>query len=132
MIVAEYNHDKVFLTVYEQFTRQDLEEFENLIDYRIKFEGHIRVLIDLHAMSDFTLDVAWEELRFLRAHAEVIDQIAVTTDNRWLGWSAWLSRVFVGSKLQVFDERPAALAWLGQDGVSNNTVVLDNRSRLAA
>ncbi len=59
-------------------------------------------------MAGFTLDVAWEEIKFSRKHAHDFGRIAVLTDDQWMTWSAWLSQLFVEADVVVFNDEPSA------------------------
>lgn len=65
-------------------------------------------------MLDFTVDVAWEDVRFSRQHVADFNRIAVLTDSQWLAWSAWLSQIFVKADVRVFDDEADARAWLAE------------------
>ena len=75
-------------------------------------QGWNALLFDLRQMADFTLDMAWEEIKFSRAHSHDFGKIAVLTDSQWVTWSAWLSQIFVDADLQVFDDEQEARSWL--------------------
>ena len=104
MIVTDHKDKLVTVTVYGEFTLGDYKEFEELVNFKVKFEGPVNLLFDLRQMADFTLDMAWEEIKFSRAHSHDFGKIAVLTDSQWVTWSAWLSQIFVDADLQVFDD----------------------------
>ena len=83
--------------------------------YHIQFEGQVDLLFDLRQMVGFTLDVAWEEIKFSRQHAGDFRRIAVLTEDQWLTWSAWVSQLFVSAEVRVFDDEDEARAWLAAD-----------------
>ena len=112
MIVTEHQPSRVNVTVYGEFTLADYREFEELVNYKIKFEGAVDLCFDLRQMADFTLDMAWEEICFSRAHANDFRRIAVITDSQWITWSAWVSQVFTRADIEVFQELAEAEAWL--------------------
>lgn len=116
MIVTDHADDRVSVSVYGEFALADYREFEDLVNYRIKFAGPVDLFFDLREMSDFTLDVAIEELKFARAHANDFRRIAVVTDSQWLGWAAFLSQVFVNADVRIFAEADAdeAVFWLDE------------------
>ena len=62
--------------------------------------------------ADLTLDVAWEEIKFSRAHANDFKRVAVVTTSQWVTWSAWLSQTFVNADVEVFANAFEAKAWL--------------------
>jgi len=112
MIVTDHKESLVIVAVYGEFTLGDYKEFEELVNFKVKFEGPVNLLFDLRQMADFTLDMAWEEIKFSRAHSHDFGKIAVLTDSQWVSWSAWLSQAFVDADLQVFRDEQEARAWL--------------------
>ena len=112
MIVIQQEPRRVVVNVYGEFTLADFKEFEDMVNYKVKFEGPVDLLFDLREMADFTLDVAWEDIVFERAHVNDFRRIAVLTHSQWVAWSAWLSQIFVQAQMRVFDDESAARAWL--------------------
>ena len=112
MIVTDHKDKLVTVTVYGEFALADYKEFEELVNYKVQFQGPVNLLFDLRQMADFTLDMAWEEIKFSRAHSHDFGKIAVLTDSQWVTWSAWLSQIFVDADLQVFDDEQEARSWL--------------------
>jgi len=113
MINIEHRDNLVAVTVFGEFALADYKEFEELVNYKIQFSGQIDLLFDLREMAGFTLDVAWEEIKFSRQHAHDFRRIAVLTSDQWLTWSAWVSQLFVDAEVQVFDDETEARDWLG-------------------
>ena len=87
---------------------------EDAVNYKVKFEGPVDLLFDLREMIDFTLDVAWEDIVFSRAHADDFTRVAVLTDSQWVAWSTWLSKFVISAELRVFGEEDEARAWLDE------------------
>jgi hypothetical protein len=100
--------------VYGEFTLADYREFEEVVNYRIRFEGPVDLYFDLREMAAVTLDVAWEDLRFSRAHAHDFRHIAIVTDSQWVAWSAWLTQTFMTATVEVFNAPEEALDWLDE------------------
>ena len=115
MISTENTEKMVAVTVFGEFTLADYKEFEDVVTYHIQFEGQVDLLFDLRQMVGFTLDVAWEEIKFSRQHAGDFRRIAVLTEDQWLTWSAWVSQLFVNAEVRVFDDEDEARAWLAAD-----------------
>lgn len=113
MISTEHSDSLVAITVFGEFTLADYKEFEELVNYKIQFQGQVDLLFDLREMVGFTLDVAWEEIKFSRQHADDFRRIAVLTDDQWMTWSAWVSQLFVDAEVQVFADEAEARDWLG-------------------
>jgi hypothetical protein len=112
MIVIQQKPSRVEVNVYAEFTLADYKEFEDMVNYKLKFDGPFDLFFDLREMADFTLDVAWEDIVFSRAHANDFKRIAVLTQSQWVAWSAWLSQIFVHAEMQVFDDEGEARSWL--------------------
>jgi hypothetical protein len=112
MISISLKDNLVSVAVFGEFAIADYKEFEEAVLFGLKFQGTVNVLIDLRDMLGFTVDVAWEELKFSRRHAQDFGKIAVVTDDQWITWSAWLSRAFVDANVQVFADYDAAQGWV--------------------
>jgi len=112
MISISLKDNLVNVAVLGEFTIADYKEFEEAVLFGLKFQGTVNVLIDLRDMLGFTVDVAWEEIKFSRQHARDFGKIAVVTDDQWITWSAWLSRAFVEADIQVFADYDAAQGWI--------------------
>lgn len=112
MITTDHRPNLVAVAVFGEFTLADYKEFEELVNYKIQFEGPVSLLFDLREMAGFTLDVAWEEIKFSRRHAHDFRRIAVLTQDQWLTWSAWISQIFVDAEVLVFDDETEARTWL--------------------
>lgn len=114
MILIDHQKNRVDVTVFGEFTLADYKEFEQLVNFKVKFEGPVDLYFDLRQMADFTLDVAWEELVFSRSHANDFNRIAVVTDSQWVTWSAWLSQIFVRADMRIFSDDNEARSWLAE------------------
>ncbi|MCB1893710.1 MAG: STAS/SEC14 domain-containing protein [Zoogloeaceae bacterium] len=112
MITTDHSPNLVSVVVIDDFTLSDYKEFEELVNFKVKFEGPISLLMDLREMAGFTVDVAWEEIRYTREHAHDFRRIAILTDDQWVTWSAWLSQFFVDAEVQVFDDEGEARGWV--------------------
>ena len=112
MIVIQHQSNRVAVNVYGEFTMADFREFEEMVNYKVRFSGPVDLLFDLRQMADFTLDVAWEDIVFARAHPNDFKRIAVVTQSQWVAWSAWLSQIFVSAEMRVFDDDAEANGWL--------------------
>ena len=115
MISTENTEKMVALTVFGEFTLADYKEFEAMVNDTVRADGAVDLLFDLRQMVGFTLDVAWEEIKFSRQHAGDFRRIAVLTEDQWLTWSAWVSQLFVNAEVRVFDDEDEARAWLAAD-----------------
>ncbi|MGE5768675.1 MAG: STAS/SEC14 domain-containing protein [Betaproteobacteria bacterium] len=112
MIVIDHKPGRVAVSVFGEFTLADYKEFEEVVNFKVQFEGPVDLYFDLSQMADVTIDVAWEEIKFSRAHPNDFKRIAVVTDSQWVTWSAWLSQAFVNADVEVFDDAGEATGWL--------------------
>ena len=114
-MIAIKSQDKLIsVSVIGEFTLADYKEFEQHVLYGIK-SGGVNLLLDLRDMISYTLDVAWEEIRFAREHRYDFRKIAVVTSDEWLVWIAWLNRLIVDGEVRVFDDPGLAVDWLSVD-----------------
>lgn len=112
MITVNPELQLITVTAFGDFTLADYQEFEAAARTALEAHHKPNLLFDLREMTGYTLDVAWEEIRFSRQHAEDFTKVAVVTTDQWMIWSAWLSQLFVASDIQVFEDTGTALAWL--------------------
>jgi len=113
MITIEQTKNLVNVAVLGEFTIADFKTFEEQSLYKLKTPGTVNLLFDLRAMIDYTLDVAWEEIKFFsREHNHDFSKIAVVTSDQWITWQAWLSRIFVDADIRVFTDYQEAQVWV--------------------
>lgn len=112
MITIEQTDNLVNAAVMGEFTLADFKAFEEQSLYKLKAPGALNLLFDLRGMLDYSVDVAWEEIKFFsREHNHDFSKIALVTDDQWLTWNAWLSRIFVDADIRVFADYQQARAW---------------------
>lgn len=109
MITIEQKGNTVVATVLGEFALADFQEFEALVT---EAKAPLNLLFDLRNMAGFTVDVAWEEIKFSRAHGRDFGKIAVLSSSQWVAWSAWLTRAISDAELEVFEDEAEARAWL--------------------
>jgi len=112
MISIKIEDDYTNVAVLGEFTLEDMKELEDHAIYQIRMHGNPSVLLDLRDMLGYTLDVAWEELKFTRTHGREFGRVAVVTDNQWIAWIAWLESLFTDAEIEVFGNYDEALAWV--------------------
>lgn len=119
MISISKENDYIQTSVFGEFTLQDYQEFEESVLYQSKFHGPVSLLFDLQGMLSYTLDMALEELKFVREHGQDFNRIAVVSSDQWVTWSAWLSRMFTDAEIGMFDDVGDAITWLTQSSDFN-------------
>jgi hypothetical protein len=112
MISLDVKNNQVGVTVMGQFTLDDYKEFEEAVTYGVKFQGKVNLLFDLRDMLSFSVDVAWEELKFSREHKNDFGRIAILTGDQWVAWSMWINRLFMSADIRLFDDLDLAQAWV--------------------
>ena len=112
MIAIDHKDHLVSAAVLGEFTLADFRELEEVLTFKVKFEGPVNLFLDLRQMAGATIDMAWEEIRFTRQHAADFGRVAVLTDSQWVTWSAWLNQAFVSADVRVFDDEVEARAWV--------------------
>ena len=112
MIAIDHSGKLVSVSVLGEFVLADYKEFEDMVRATLEPGGRVNLLIDLRQMAGFTLDVAWEDIKYTRGHPNDFDKIAVVTHSEWVIWSAWLSQMFINADLQVFDDEDEARSWV--------------------
>jgi hypothetical protein len=112
MISLDVKNNQVGVTVMGQFTLDDYKEFEEAVGYGVKFQGKVNLLFDLRDMLSYSVDVAWEELKFSREHKNDFGRIAILTGDQWVAWSMWVNRMFMSADIRLFDDLDMAQAWV--------------------
>lgn len=112
MITIEQTPNMLSIAVLGEFTLVDFRQFEEQALYMLKSPGVVNLLFDLRDMISYTVDVAWEEIKFFKyEHQHNFSKIAVITDDQWITWQAWLSRMFLDADICVFTDYEKAKAW---------------------
>lgn len=114
MIAINSRDNLITVSVLGEFTLADYQAFEQQVLLAIALQGGVYVLMDLRDMMSYTVDVAWEEVRFTQQHKYDFRKIAVVTRNEWSGWLTWLQRLTVDGEVQAFDDSDLATQWLQQ------------------
>ena len=113
MITIEQTDTLLNVAVLGEFTLAYFKQFEEHALYKLKSPGEVNLLFDLRDMIGYTVDVAWEEIKFFSGeHQHDFSKIAVVTDDQWITWQAWLSRLFVDADIRAFADYEQARAWV--------------------
>src|SRR3970040_711853 len=102
MIVIEEQNDLLKASVYAELSLADFQEFESAVQRELKQAPKIKLLLDLTKMSGYTVDVAWEDIRFTRAHARDFRRIAVVTGSLWVTWLGWVALALSHAEVRHF------------------------------
>jgi hypothetical protein len=112
MITIQKTGNLVSVAIFGEFTLADYKEFEEQVLFKYHLDGKGNLLLDWREMLSYTIDVAWEEIKFIREHASEFNRVAVVTDNQWQVWSAWVSNLFTNADIRVFGDLREANAWM--------------------
>ncbi|MGG7056320.1 STAS/SEC14 domain-containing protein [Nitrosomonas sp. ANs5] len=112
MISIEKTGHLITVAIIGEFTLDDFKQFEDQVLYEFHFNGEANLLLDWRDMVSYTVDVAWEEIKFMREHGSQINRVAVVTDNQWQIWSLWVSNLFTDAEVVVFSDYDEAKAWV--------------------
>ena len=111
MITIQKKDNLVIVAIIGEFTLTDYNEFEQQVLYQSHFEGKENLLFDWRDMLDYTVDVAWEEIKFMRDHGSEFNRVAIVTDDEWQAWGAWVSNLFTNANVVVFHNYEEAEEW---------------------
>ena len=114
MITIDHQDQLISVAVLGEFTLGDFKEFEELVIYKTRMHGPVRLFLDLSEMAGATLDMAWEEIKFSREHPNDFERIGIVTDSEWVTWSAWLQRLFVNAEMMVSHDAEDVRSWLAE------------------
>lgn len=90
----------------------DYKEFEEVVNYKVKFEGLVDFCFDFSQMVDLIIDVVWEEIKFLWVYVNDFKCVVVIIDSQWVIWSVWLLQIFVNVDVEVFVNIEEVRFWL--------------------
>ncbi|MFA6902243.1 MAG: STAS/SEC14 domain-containing protein [Gallionellaceae bacterium] len=115
MITIEQTSTLLNVAVMGEFTLADFKQFEEHALQKLNTPAPVNLLFDLRAMINYSVDVAWEEIVFFgREHPHDFAKIAVVTDDQWITWQAWLSRLFVDADIRAFSDYKEAKFWVAE------------------
>lgn len=112
MITIQHEGRLSIIGIFARLELADFRKIEDEIQRQLDAVGQIDLLVDLRGMAGYTLDVALEDIRFVREHARDIGRIAILSEKDSVIWSALLARLFVRAEIQVFDSESGARDWL--------------------
>ncbi|KZE34976.1 SpoIIAA-like protein [Crenobacter luteus] len=100
------------VALYNEFTLADFKLFEDALTKRLAERDKPDVLLDLADLKDFTLDMALEELRFVREHEADFGRVAIVVTDIWIKLAAHIAGLLSKTRCQYFDTVEEAQAWL--------------------
>ncbi len=115
MIDIQLDNQTVRATAGGEVSLADYQALEEALLHGLQFEGTLNVLIDLRDMLGYSVDVAWEDIKFTRKHRYEFNRIAIVTTSQWMTWSALFSRLFIDADIEVFEDIASAEGWLASE-----------------
>ncbi|WP_434779185.1 STAS/SEC14 domain-containing protein [Neisseria sp. Ec49-e6-T10] len=115
MVQIEEQKYGLKVTLSESFTLEDFKQFEQSLINRTHQVHRPDLLLDLSCLEDFTLDMAWEQMRFVRAHEHDFGRVAVVVNDIWMKVGAHISNLLTAQHAKFFDTVPMAQNWLDKD-----------------
>lgn len=112
MVTIQHEGRLSVIGIFGRLELADFRQIEDEIQRQLDAVGQIDLLVDLRGMMGYTLDVALEDIRFVREHARDIGRIAMISENDAVVWAALLARLFVRAEIQVFDSESGGRDWL--------------------
>lgn len=112
MITIDEHGNLLKATVISELTLTDFKEFESAVTSGLKSAPKVKLLLNLTHMTGFTVDVAWEDIKFTRAHAHDFRKIAIVSSAQWTSWLGWVSAAFTDAEAQLFEQEADAERWL--------------------
>ena len=112
MIAIEETDNLINIAVFGEFTLADYKEFEDQVIAKSRSLRKMNVLFDWRDMLSYTIDVAWEDIKFIREHGSQFNRVAIVTEDQWQAWSAWVSNLFVTADIRVFSNYADARKWV--------------------
>ncbi|WP_028536050.1 STAS/SEC14 domain-containing protein [Paludibacterium yongneupense] len=112
MISIREQHYGLDVALFNEFSLADFKLFEAALLKRAGERARPDVLLDLSELKDFTLDMALEELRFVRAHEEAVGRVAIIVTDVWIKLAAHLAGLLTHRHVKYFPSLAAAQAWL--------------------
>lgn len=116
MIAIEQSKDTLRVSIYGDLALADYRRLEQAVAEERRTQPRLKLLLDVRAMTGYTVDVAWEDVKFTRAHAHDFRRIAVVTPQQWGSWLSWVAAAFSDAEVMLFEEPGAAERWLAEKG----------------
>ena len=100
------------VALYNEFPLEDFRELEQAILQAVGRVHRPDLLLDLSMLKDFTIDMAWEQLKFVNAHDKDFGRIAIVVDDIWIRFATHISDLLTRTHPKYFDTAAEAQAWL--------------------
>ncbi|OHX15155.1 hypothetical protein BI343_02005 [Chromobacterium amazonense] len=102
------------VALFNEFTLADFQLLEQALLKRLEEREKPDVLLDLSELKDFTLDMALEEVKFMRAHEEKMGRVAIVVGDVWIKLATHIAGLLSHTHVEYFDLVEEAQAWLAR------------------
>ena len=100
------------VALFNEFTLDDFKLLEQSVLEVLEELEQPDLLLDLSLMKDFTIDMAWEQIRFTRQHIGEFGLLAIVVNDWWIELGARLSNILSLQHAKYFKTAKEAQAWL--------------------
>lgn len=100
------------VVLYNEFTLEDFCSLEKALLTAIHNIHRPDLLLDLSMMKDFTIDMAFEQLRFLRNHANDFGRTAIVVEDIWIRLGSKIGNLLTLQHPKYFSDAVKAQEWL--------------------
>lgn len=127
--------DTVVGKVVGRIKASDWDAVAPLIDEKIRAHGPIKLFLDASELQGWEdLEAARAHFRFIKAHHENVERLAILADKHWLRWLAGVGRQFLNAEVRAFEsnDREFAERWLatGEYTESGLSISWDTENRI--
>lgn len=95
-----------------RLTHEDYQYAVPLMESGIKGADSVKMLADLRHLEGWGLHAAWDDFKFGLEHRNDFTKIALVGDQKWIEWSAKLSKHLVTGEIKYFEKMEDAVAWI--------------------
>ena len=100
------------VALFNEFTVEDFKLLEQSVADVLQEHEQPDLLLDLSLMRDFTIDMAWEQVRFTRQHIGEFGLIAIVVNDWWIELGARLANLLSMQHAKYFKTAEEAQTWL--------------------
>lgn len=100
------------VALFNEFTLEDFKLLEQSVLETLANQDKPDLLLDLSLMKDFTIDMAWEQVRFTRQHIGEFGLLAIVVNDWWIELGTRLSNLLSLQHAKYFKTAEEAQKWL--------------------
>jgi hypothetical protein len=102
-----------------KLTKEDYERFVPEVEQRIKQQGKVRMLVQMHDFHGWTAGALWQDIKFDLKHFTHIERLALVGERKWEAGMTVFCKPFTTATIRYFDAArfDEALKWV-EEGVA--------------